>query len=89
VHLGHWLPDTTPSLVVFDPNAVSDLDPPSRVRVFDAFKRMTVSGGIHCFIPVPAKDAKLAAAVLRAHYGDWSTQHRYTDTPGWFLAIKP
>ena len=89
VHLGHWFPDITPTLVVLDPKALNDLHPPTRVRVLDTFKQMTTSGGIHCFLPIEPSNATLAPAVIRAHYGDWSTHHRNNDSPGWFLAMKP
>ncbi len=89
VHLGHWFPDIVPTLVVLDPKALSDLDAPTRVRVLDAFKQMTTSGGIHCFLPVQLDESTLAPAVIRAHYGDWSSHHRYNESTGWFLAVKP
>ena len=89
VYLGHWFPDITPTLVVLDPKALSDLDAPTRVRVLDTFKQMTTSGGIHCFLPVQPSVSALAPAVIRAHYGDWSTHHRNNESPGWFLAVKP
>ena len=89
VNLGYWFPDIAPSLVVFDPQALSELDPPRRVRVLDAFKQMTMSGGIHCFLPSDPADVALAPAVIRAHYGDWSTHPRSNESSGWFLAMKP
>jgi hypothetical protein len=75
--------------MVLDPKALNDLHPPTRVRVLDTFKQMTTSGGIHCFLPVELSKASLAPAVIRAHYGDWSTHHRFNGSPGWFLATKP
>jgi len=89
VQLGHWLPDVNPTLVVLDRKSLADLDAPLRVRALDAFKRMTKPGGIHCFLPSGSTDGILAPAVVRAHYGDWSTQHPHTGTDGWFLVRKP
>ena len=89
VHLSHWFPDIAPTLVVLDPKSLSDLDAHTRVRVIDAFKQMTRSGGIHCFLPVQLTDSTLAPEVIRAHYSDWSTQHRHGESPRWFLAVKP
>ncbi len=89
VQLGQWFPEATPSLLVIDPKALSDLDAPDRVRVLDALKQMTTSGGIHCFLPARPTDGSLAPAVVRAHYGDWNTHHRSAEFPDWFLAAKP
>lgn len=89
VQLGHWFPNVSPSLVVLDPKALSDLDAPARVRLLDALKQMTTNGGIHCYLPAEAEVGSLEPAVIRAHYSDWTTHHRTADSPGWFLAAKP
>ena len=69
--------------------ALNDLAPPTRVRVLDTFKQITKSGGIHCFLPMKPSNDALAPAVIRAHYGDWSTHHQVHESSGWFLAMKP
>lgn len=89
VQLGSWFPDVSPSLVVLDPKALTDLDAPARVRLLDKLKQMTINGGIHCFLPARAEFGSLAPAVIRAHYSDWSTLHRSAHSPGWFIAAKP
>jgi hypothetical protein len=89
VQLGQWFPEAAPSLVLLDPKALGDLDAPDRVRLIDALKQMTSAGGIHCFLPTQPSDGSLAPAVVRAHYGDWSTHNRSADFPDWFLATKP
>ncbi len=90
VQLGKWFPEARPSLVVFDPKVLSDLDAPSRVRMLDALKQMTSRGGIHCFLATqPSDDGSLAPAVVRAHYSDWATHHRSTEFPDCFLSTKP
>jgi hypothetical protein len=89
VHLGHWFPDIEPTLLVMDSKTLSDLQPSDRVRVLDTFKQMTKPGGVHCFIPAQPSDDSLPSAVIQAHYGDWSTQHRRNESPSWYLAVKP
>jgi hypothetical protein len=89
VNLGHWFPDIAPTLVVLDPETLNDLTPPTRVRVLDTFKQITMSGGIHCFLPMKPSNDALAPAVIRAHYGDWSTHHQGHESSGWFLPMKP
>jgi hypothetical protein len=89
VQLGQWFPEAAPSLVVLDPMVLSDLNAASRVRILDALKQMTASGGIHCFLPTESSDGALAPAVVRAHYGDWSSHHRSAEFPDWFLSTKP
>ncbi len=89
VQLGQWFPDIVPSLVLLDPKSLGDLDAPTRVRLLDALKQMTTTGGIHCFLPAQLSDGSLAPAVVRAHYGDWTTHHRSAESPDWFIAAKP
>lgn len=89
VNLGQWFPDIVPTLVVFDPKVLGDLQPPNRVRVLDTLKQMTTFGGIHCFLPTRSSSSPLPRSVIRAHYGDWSTHRRCNDSSGWFVAVKP
>ena len=89
VQLGNWFPEASPSLVVIGPSVLCDLDAPSRVRILDVLKQMTSTAGVHCFLPTQLSEGSLAPAVVRAHYGDWTTHHRSAEFPDWLLTTKP
>ncbi len=89
VQLGHWLPDIAPTLVVLEARSLIELDAASRVRALDAFKRITASGGVHCFLPNHTADHMLSPALLRAHYGDWTIQRESRAAQDWVLIFKP
>lgn len=93
VELGGWFPDAIPSLVVIDPAAIAALEPAVRAAVVGAVKMQTVSGGVHCVLPMePRPDViPLAPEALQAHYADWRVERgrRSNARARWFLATKP
>jgi hypothetical protein len=91
VNLGNWFPDVAPTLVVIDVSTLNKLDPPTRGRVIDTFKRLTSSGGVHYILPTARYDdiLPLSYEVLRAHYSDWGLGDPGRRPLVGFTATKP
>jgi hypothetical protein len=92
VHLGTWFPDTTATLVVVDPGAISGLDATTRIRVLDTLQARTTPGGIHCYLPPESRSGTIALTpdALQAHYAGWLLDRtRRTGRTRWFTAGKP
>jgi hypothetical protein len=92
VDLGEWFPDVRPSLTVIDPGALGPLDGPQRGRFFDASTTNTVSGGVHCILPIE-HGGRLSVSPdgIRAHYAGWLIDRSTARVARgrWFVATKP
>jgi hypothetical protein len=87
-----WFPEVTAALVVLDPRVLEELGAPARMQLVTTLKAQTVSGGVHCVMPVCSHPGviPITAESLHTFYTDWSTRR----TPRamrsrWFLATKP
>lgn len=92
VTVGTWFPDVSPTLVLLEPTALSELESEGRAAVIEVFKKRTKSGGIHCVLPAPRRGGviPLGPEGLQEFYSDWWVQRWRTDSgSGGFRAAKP
>lgn len=93
VHLGHWMPDVTPALVILDPGKLAGLDAEARAAVVGALRERTVSGGVHLFLQEDHRPdvRSLAAESLQTLYAGWRFERGTADDERWrwSLTVKP
>ena len=87
-----WFPEIDAALVVVDLVCLAGLGADTADAFFTQLERHTVSGGVHCVMPIDesADVAMLELEGFRNRYAAWTPGHYGARDPnGWLVAVKP
>jgi len=84
-----WFPDVRAALVVVDPVCLTGLDPETVNMFFANLDASTVSGGVHCIMPMDDDVVLLEAQTFRSRYATWNLERYHARAqPEWLIAVK-